>query len=276
MVNLLDPEYQEVAQALNDALSRIESDTSTFCDYLLVLSLTPTRIFSYYMWEPTTEDEKHFVELIDKEYLALAMWMKYLVPGDQPMSPELTLTDAVKMKPRASFSKSILDIAAELLPRFPELYTSKGAATTPADVWLAAEVQYCRSSLWMSGLLTGKPTHTLSKEEAYELYEHFFRSLGGDSQRRKPLKDAPYSAPLAEEERAPALSLIRELANKTADQDPAFKYCNAFNNFREEVRKLGIRMRHDSDCVLMQFENGLLIPPGRKAPRKQRKIKKAM
>ncbi|MFG6097381.1 hypothetical protein SPB21_19100 [Leptothoe sp. ISB3NOV94-8A] len=282
MINLLDPEHPETVKVLTDSISKIESGTSTFWDHLNVLSLTPTLILQHYMWEPTTDDERYYVKLLNNQYSALALWMAYLVFRHQPIPPELNHPDVLKLKPHADYSKSILDIAAELFPRFPEELCASGAATKPTDVWLTAEIQRCRAKIWISGLLRGKPTISLSKDDTYETFEYLFQFLGGESQRRKSMsiKDGFYPSRFInykqeQEERVPALDLIGRLTKKLAEQNPDFRNRSvAYRNFKNEVRKIGIRIRHDSSYVSMEFEDGRLLPFGRKAPRVARKIQR--
>lgn len=222
-------------------------------DYVYRLKMLPKNILDGYGFTPGTPDEKaHYKETL-KLYATLSEWMDYF-KGTKALDSELFFTDKVILKPRADFSRSVLNLAVELLPRCPELQENY---SKPEDVWLDWELQALDTHFWTSGFLGGKATIRPSKEQMAKVNRDRANNLENNT--------LDWSKASTQELRLNAGLFV--LADYVAREDKDFRCSAVFRDYTKQHRAWGKAVRSPI-LEYRTFEDGKLLPGGRNAKRK--------
>jgi hypothetical protein len=242
---------------LQAATNSFRNKCQTWQDYLFLLGILPRLIFRRYSIVPSTEDESIELKKLLSNYAALSQWLYYLSSGDKPIDPDLIFTDKFQVKPRASLSKAILDLAIELQPRREELQTS--LLRTPTDIWFSVECHLCDQALVQSGVITGQGTSASSKERMINNMRTVVLWLE-DVEKWQPDKEVSSEVPLT-------LDMLLTFAALEAKENTGFRLSLAYQQICKKMCTFGNLVRSDSQFQTSCFQDGSRLPSGRSSKR---------
>ncbi|MBN8563450.1 MAG: hypothetical protein J0L70_23210 [Leptolyngbya sp. UWPOB_LEPTO1] len=258
--------FHGFADSFGQSVARWRNKTAEWDDYLVLIRFLPEILLYRYGFEQCVchTDQIAVYDGTMKWYRSLSEWLRYLNPGDKEIPAELLFSDEVRVKPRAELSKVVLDLAVQLLPRSAELQQD---FKTPADLWFAWEASILDADFFVSGLATGNASEEIrhSNTDSYKVMQHTARWLESANSIRAS-KDHHVSLPLSE-----ALLGISAL---TASKDETFRFSKAYQAFQRELKRWGRTIRNTPGFNQTVFRNGQLLPSGKKAPRKAKKVGK--
>lgn len=249
--------YEAIAgiNLVDDVLVELLPAPEDIREYIELLKQLPCKILENYSFLPQLRDEKKFIGHLAKNYAVLANWMKYLLLYTySSLDLELYFSQKIALKPRAELSKSILDIAIELLPRCQELQEN---FRNPADIWLHWELQILDNYFFSSGLLTGKPIKQPSKENMARVARAVASFLEGESRE--------WTSPTVQNFRLNVAIIL--LAERTSRDDYTFRISRAYREYIKKTRSYAKAIR-SGDTAFLLIEDGKILPSGRNAKRK--------
>jgi hypothetical protein len=255
---LLIPELNKLDEALIAATERFEGGCPTWEDYLLFLKMLPQLIIvGRYQFQPTTEEEKNFIFSTRVTYSALFEWVDHLVTGSKKPS-----TGNDSLKKWAKLSEAFLNLAIVLVPRFPELEEKFG---TPRNLWFAWECHRFDAAIFECGLITGRGAIRGSKEQVYDGCLDVSAWLKGDLALSSDSQSSDSQTRLLS-----PWDCLLSCARVTAEKDSTFRDSEAFKEFDNALRRVGLSIRKGAKHH-STFDSGKLLPRGRKANSHMRK-----
>jgi hypothetical protein len=245
------------------AAGRIGAHHGTWNDYLMYLRVLPGMLMAQKL-NPVHLDQIYGYVEWSWEYIVLFEWLRWMVPGDQSMPTDLFDTDKIMHKPRAEFSKSILDLCIELYPRSAVL---QDEFSTPVEAWFVYEASILSEAIEASGILGSTPnpvSRHWSKDDSY-LACREVASWMESADRLHPLPTPTETVPFNQ--------ALLSIAAATAATDDGFRLSKAYRGFHNQLRVYGRLIRKTPGGRFPVFSNGSLLPSGRNRHRKHRKIK---
>lgn len=255
-------------QELKEIEERFKRSELNWTAYLFGLSRLPEIILWSYQFVPKTEDEHKEVKKLRLNYITLAHWMGWLIPGDKALPPELFFTDKVKFKPLAQLSKAFLDLAVELYPRSAELQES---FPSPISILFAWEYQSLENSILDSGFLGGKATYFTKSRWAEDMRDIVYWLENVENWKLQPKISGHFQDRKMSLEAGEGLLLLAALE---ARQDSSFRRCDAYRNFQSKLTSWKVAVRTNPELTASRFSDGKLLPSGRNAERKPRHTSK--
>lgn len=255
-------------QELRQIEERFKSGELDWTTYLFGLSRLPEVILWSYQFVPKTEDEYREAEKLRLNYITLAHWMDWLVPGDKALPPGLFFTDKVKFKPLAQLSKAFLDLAVELYPRSAELQES---FPNPISILFSWEYQSLQNSILDSGLLGKKATYFTKSRWAEDMKALVDWLENVENWKPQPKISSRFQDKKMSLEAGEGLLILAALEAK---QDSNFRRCDAYRNFQSKLTSWKVAVRTNPELTASRFSNGKLLPSGRNAERKARHTSK--
>lgn len=244
-------------------------------DYLILISFIPLHLKGL-SFIPGSGAEEAEVLRFEWIYSTLREWLDHLIDENKSDNPELLDVAKAKLQPRAIFSKAILDLATELLPRVRVIEEKTGQSLLPPklkpfDVLLDWETQNFEELVLNSGLVGGS---TNSYHESKSMLETNFRTIADALFNVNKVQIRAVVEALKERTDGKGLSsfqILVGLALIEAAYDDDFADSDAYVGFQKALKQLGSAVRHDEYWQLLSFKNGELLPHGRNAERKPKK-----